>query len=371
MPEALALDEHEEAFRLALCHLLTSSAPEILRRFEATLASVDSPLLANEVTRTQVLAHAQDIVDKTAQEIAGRRVPDMRFSLPQEIGASRANSGTHPNESLRAADLLFGVVISHVAERLGGGPSARQVALTAVTLHDVLARSLRLAADSYVRVLLNRVHEAQVEERRRISRELHDRIGHGIGVVQRDLELFEIYRIAEPDRALARIQAARRVLTESLDAVREAINDLRLSEPMENLELALKLFLEESAGPELVRQVEVNGDEAWAPTETIEQVFLIAREALRNTITHAHAEHVSVRIDISPGELWASIVDDGQGVESGHLVGTGVLSMRERAALLGGSLILRSAPGLGTQVELRVPLNGDPRNNRSLDMGPR
>lgn len=310
--------------------------------------------MKDELARTQVLAHAREIVEKTAQEIGGRQ-PQMHHTLPREIGVSRAMSGVHPSESLRAADLLFGVVVSWVTS---SGAATREVTTTALTLHDVLARNLRVAADSYIGVLLNRVHQAQVEERRRISRELHDQIGHGIGVAQRDLELFEIYRETQPDRAMARVQAARRVLTDSLEAVRRAISDLRLVEPMESLEKALRLFLEDSADPEMVRHVEVNGDEAWAPTETIEEVFLITREALRNIIAHAGASQVLVRIDISPAELRASVADNGRGFDTRTCSGTGLLSMRERAGLLGGAFNLRSAPGRGTLVELRVPLGG-------------
>jgi signal transduction histidine kinase len=230
--------------------------------------------------------------------------------------------------------------------------------MTSLTLHEVLARALRTAADSYVSVLLNRVHQAQVEERRRISRELHDQIGNGVAVAQRDLELYEIHRLSDPDRAVARVERARRGLTETMEAVRQAISDLRLVEPLESLEKALRLFLEESADPDLIRHVEVNGDEAWAPTETIEETFLIVREALRNTIAHADARQILVRIDISPDELRASVVDDGQGFDPTRTRsgGTGLLSMRERAALLNGTLALSSVPGRGTHVALRVPL---------------
>jgi signal transduction histidine kinase len=360
MPEA-GVNENAEPSPTDLGGLIAARVPDILKAFESALRSVDSPLLEDDRARTQVMAHARDIVEKTAQELGGRTPPEIHFGLPREIGVQRATSGVHPSESLRAADLLFGVVIKHLAIRADELPTAAQIALVATTLHDVLARNLRIAADSYIGVLLNRVHQAQVDERRRISRELHDHIGHGIGVAQRNLELFEIYRPTEPDRAMARVEAARRVLTASLAAVRQAISDLRLVEPMESLEKALTLFLEESAAPSLVRHVEVNGDEAWAPTETIEEAFLITREALRNTLAHADASKVLVRIDISPSELRASVVDDGRGFDPRARAasgGTGLLSMRERAALLGGSLLLRSVPGQGTHMELRVPLGG-------------
>jgi signal transduction histidine kinase len=349
-----------ETFRTALAEHLANAVNDILSEFEAALRSVDSPLVKDKLTCIQVLEHGGEIVRKTAEEIAAGGPGVGPIGLARDIGTARAVAGVHPSESLRASDMLFRAVIRHLSGQLVGEDATEQLALVAVTLHEVLAQALRAAADSYVSVLLNRVHQAQLEERRRISRELHDRIGHGVAVAQRDLELFEVYRVLDPDRAMIRVQAAKRGLTGTMEAVRQAISDLRLVEPLESLEKAIKLFLESSAMPEWALRVEVNGDETWAPPETIEEVFLIIRESLRNTLAHADAEDVLVRITITPDELRASIGDDGCGFDpaAGGRGGTGLLSMRERATLLGGSLLLTSVPDHGTQVELRVPLTG-------------
>lgn len=297
------------------------------------------------------------IVEKTAQQVSGQTSAEIGYSdLPQEIGITRAAAGVHPNESLRAANLLFAAVVAHVAGPLQDQVTVPELALVALTAHDVLLDNVRAAADAYLAVLLDRVRHSQVEERKRVSRELHDRIGSGISVAQRDLELFEVYWLTEPHRALARIEEARRSLVQSIESVRRAISDLRLVEPVDGLAKAIQLFLERSADSRMARHVQVHGDEAWAPSGTIEETFLITREALRNTINHANATQVTVRIAISPSELRASVFDDGRGFEPGAGNGTGLLSMRERAALLGGTLRLRSVVGQGTLVELRVPL---------------
>jgi signal transduction histidine kinase len=350
----------QETFRTALAESIMAALPDIISEFEAALRSAGSPLIKRESTRTEILSHAREIVRKTAEEIGAGGPEVVSIGLARDIGAARAAAGIHANESLRASDLLFAAAVRHLSGRLDGHGATEQLALVSVTLHDVLAQTLRAAADSYISVLLNRVHQAQLEERRRISRELHDRIGHGVAVAQRDLELYEVYRVADPDRALARMQTAKRGLTGTMEAVRQAISDLRLVEPLESLEKAITLFLESSAGHDLVRHIEVNGDETWAPPATIEEVFLVIRESLRNILTHADAHEILVHIDISPDELWASVVDDGVGFDpaAGGSGGTGLLSMRERATLLGGTLQLTSVPGRGTQVELRVPLTG-------------
>jgi signal transduction histidine kinase len=181
-------------------------------------------------------------------------------------------------------------------------------------------------------------------------------------VAHRNLELFEIYRIVQPERAFSRLDAARRAISESMSSVRQAISTLRLVEPVENLEKALRGYLEESAPAEITARVEVNGDESWAPPETLEQAFLIIREAMRNSIAHAAASHILVRVDIAPGDLRAVVADDGRGFQPGDGGGdgTGLLSMRERAVVLGGSVTVLTTPGRGTRVELWLPLIGAP-----------
>jgi signal transduction histidine kinase len=225
----------------------------------------------------------------------------------------------------------------------------------------VLARALCAVADSYAGMLLNQVHEAHAAERRRLSRELHDRIGYGISVAQRSLELHDVYRDGDPGRAAVRMHTAQQMLGDTIGVVRQIISDLRLVEPVENLEKAIKLFLERAAGPRLSGHVEVNGDEVWASPDVVEEVYLILREALRNVVAHADAASVLVRVDVARGELRACVVDDGCGFDVAAIPhdGTGVLSMRERAALLGATLTLRSRAGRGTRLELLVPLAED------------
>jgi signal transduction histidine kinase len=362
------------SFRTDTSNILDDAAPDILDDLETALRAVDSPLLDDDVCRGQLLAQARAILAETAREIRGQGRWDGDRSLARQIGTARAAARVHPVESLRAAGLLFGSAIRHLADRLAGEHAAGQIALAASALHAVLNRGQLVAADAYVRVVLDRLGQAQSDERHRISRELHDRIGHGIGVAHRNLELFDIYRQVDSDRALARMRAAQRELVATLDAVRQTISDLRLIEPMESLEKALKVFLDSSAGPDLVRHVEVNGDETRVQTATIEEAYLTIRESLRNVVAHAGAGQVRVRVDILPTELRASVVDDGRGFDPARPRpgGTGLISMRERVALLGGSLTLHSVPGKGTHAEFRIPLpaRGDVAPTDATSGGP-
>ncbi len=339
--------EHQLAGRLR------ASADDVVHHYEQSLSTLHSPLLATDFARGQALAHARQIVENSAQFIDGT-AEGPAFDLAREIGVERAATGVHPGESLRASYVLFEAVMQVV----GPGLSGSDAVLVCLALQRILTDVLRAAADSYAGVLLSRIHSAHIEERRRISRELHDRIAHGVILAQRDLEFFELTREQDEGRALHRVQRAKQGLTETVGAVRQIISDLRLVEPLESLEKALKLFFEAS-GTSLVSRIVVNGNEEWASPDVIEEVFLIVREALRNTIAHAGAQHVLVRVDIAPYELRAQVTDDGIGFDPavGRPGGTGLLSMRERAALLGGRVTMTSHRNRGTSIELTVPLS--------------
>lgn len=95
-----------------------------------------------------------------------------------------------------------------------------------------------------------------------------------------------------------------------------------------------------------------------APATIKEALLLISREALRNVVKHAGAQRVEIRLDVQTRQILLRIADDGRGFDPGlsrpgHF---GMQSMRERAAVLGGTLELVSTQGLGTQICVRVPL---------------
>jgi signal transduction histidine kinase len=350
----------QDPLRADVSNYLRAGISKIVDAYAAVLSASDSPLLRDAASSAQTFSHARQIVETAARQIEHDVAGPAKYSLARNIGAARAVSGIHPGESLRASNALFDTVIRFLSAGMTGAKANIQISLAALAMQEILTDVLRVAADAYVGVLLNRIHEAHLDERRRISRELHDRIAHGIGVAQRNLDMYDILREEDPDRAHQRVQRAQTGLAQTADDVRQVITDLRLVEPLESLEKALRLFLESSGAINLISQIEVNGDEQWVPPETVEEVFLIVREALRNTLAHADAHHVHVRIDIAPNELRATVVDDGRGFDPkiGRIGGTGLLSMRERAALLGANLTLVSHVDLGTRVELSVSLSG-------------
>jgi signal transduction histidine kinase len=340
---------------------ITEATPSILRDYEQALADSHSPLVRSKVSREEIMAHAQLLIDELVTELSGE-APNMKGRLASDIGNSRAAQGFHPGESRRAAGVLFEVVLrSVVAEATKTNTCAEAMLAVALTMNEVLMRALGVAADSYAQFQLDRIHSAHVEERRRISRELHDRIGHGVSLAHHNLELYEVYRSTRPLEAESRVASAHESLRETLEGVREVISDLRVAEPLDSMEKALRYFLDSAEEPDVQVHLKVSGDEHWAPPETRDEVFLILREALRNVYAHAEASAVLVRVQITPGELRGTVRDDGQGFDPAGVSGAkaGIVSMKERISLLGGTVSLTSRPGRGTTVDFLIPLRQD------------
>jgi signal transduction histidine kinase len=233
-------------------------------------------------------------------------------------------------------------------------------------LNKWVGRQIRGPADGDTARYENRIYEARLDERRRIARELHDRLGEVLTVGLRQLDLEEILgqEVQRQETREGQSEIAREVLVEAMRRLRVVTSGLR-DEPVTSFEKALADFLNRVCADADVHLF-VLGDETWAPAETIDEAFLIVREALRNALTHGAPQSVVVGVEVTRRELRAWVDDDGKGFACGDdaespAAGTGLATMRERARLLGGTLAIVSKPGHGTSVELNVPLPGHGR----------
>ncbi|MCG5213818.1 histidine kinase [Streptosporangium soli] len=312
----------------------------------------------------QLLANADEILNDVAVALeAGKvRSDDPHSRLARDIGTDRAEAGVHPRESLEAASLLFGIALETLGDRLRGHAEyARLFTIVVLSLEHSISTRIRAASASYTSFLLNRMHEVQVEERRRIARELHDRIGHGMSVAHQQLELHEFHRSREPARAVVNVELAGQAVQETMRNLRQVTSELHPHEPLKSLEKALLGYLGSVDTKAMTVHLHVNGDETWASPEVRDESFLIFREAARNALAHSGASVILIRIDIAPHELLGFVKDDGHGFcpeEATRKQSMGLISMRERAQLLGGTVTVTSEPQEGTCVELHVPLHG-------------
>jgi signal transduction histidine kinase len=346
---------------------------KILDAYADGLKAVGSTLSENPEALAQVIDKADQVLSDVIESLRAGMVQVNGKAITCKIGDAPKMDQVHRNESLQAASVFFHATLSTAATILPPGPdSFKAFALIALTLESSIGLHTRQSLRAYTDFVLKRVEEERMDERRRVARELHDRLGHDLSVTQLQLELFDLYRDSDPAAAHTKFVTARQAIQDSMHNLRAITSDLSAFEPIGSLEKALTAYVEtaETSGTRVV--VHVSGDEGWAPPEVLEQTFLIIREASRNALRHAGASTVRVTVQIRPHELHASVEDDGCGFDTTRAgrrpvrsAGVGLRTMVERAELLGGEVVLTSRVGHGTQVRCAMPLRGQERAEAS------
>ena len=206
-----------------------------------------------------------------------------------------------------------------------------------------------------------------VEERERISRDLHDGIIQSIYGVALSLEEVPFLMTGSPDEASERVDRAIDSLNETIREIRNFILGLR-SELLHGADLVVGVAtLADEFGVSGASEIEldISVDPSTAerlPTGHRVQLLQMAREALSNAVRHAHAGRIVLALRTDGPVLELSVEDDGVGFDagvtppSGHL---GLANLRDRAAGLGDELVIDSQPGRGTRLRIRVPISPD------------
>lgn len=357
-PEGHAASQGEppEAFN----GFIESQRSAMLLAYARALDGIANPLTQDPAALQQALENADQILDDVASAVrTGHTAPEDSYRLlAWEIGASRAQAGIHPEHSLVAASAWFSTVVTSLANQLESSPESIALFTVAVLgLERSINLRIRESSASYSSYLLNMAREARAKERRSIVRELHDRIGYGVSVAQRHLELFDMHWPSDPAQATAKVAVAQQAIHELMQNLRALTWDLHPPESLNSLEKAILRYIESAGRDELNVRLQVNGDETWASSTVLDESFLILREAARNAFSHASPSMVLILVDIAPHELRASVKDDGAGFDmhGSHGDGVGLRTMWERAQGIGGRLTVKSRPGSGTRVELFVP----------------
>jgi len=208
--------------------------------------------------------------------------------------------------------------------------------------------------------LLEKLISAQEDERRRIARELHDEAGQALTALILNLEMAEQASQAVEPQRLARLRG---IAEDTLAELRRLIYDLRPT-ILDDLGLAaaVRWYVKEAVEPQGVQVVmAITGADERLPHHIETAVFRIVQEALTNILKHAQARRAHVEIAITPAQVQVVITDDGRGFDLSGVAtrregGMGLLGMRERAELLGGTLRMASREGEGTRVEAVIPV---------------
>jgi two-component system, NarL family, sensor histidine kinase UhpB len=203
-----------------------------------------------------------------------------------------------------------------------------------------------------------RALSAQEGERLRVAQELHDEVGQALtGIL---LGLSRVSRQAPPELATP-LKQMLETTRSSIDDVRRIAERLR-PEPLEHLGLTGALMsLSRRLGESSDLHIECHVPTHLAPQPPDRElvIYRVAQEATTNAIRHAHPSAIDIMLQAHHHHLTLAVRDDGRGMRASRHEGGGIRGMRERASLVGGALHVESAPNVGTEVRLVIPLDGD------------
>ena len=201
--------------------------------------------------------------------------------------------------------------------------------------------------------------KAALEERQRLARELHDSVSQALYGISLGVETARELLDRDPKEAAEPLDYSIALTEAGMAEMRALIFELRPeSLKTEGLVAALE---KQAAAIEARYRIQAQAylcAEPEAPLEAKEAIYRIAQEALHNTVKHARASNVKIRMGRDPERITLEVFDDGAGFDvqgdfPGHL---GLRSMRERTSRLGGTLKIESAPDMGTRIRAQIPV---------------
>jgi len=234
--------------------------------------------------------------------------------------------------------------------------TARRTLLMEAELQQRYEEGMR--ARHELQELSARLLSAQEEERRSISRELHDEVGQSLSALL--MEAGNAAARVSPDSHEIRrhVDSIKRLAEASVQVIR---NMSLLLRPSMLDDLGLVPALEWQAREVFKRtglRVEVNADEnaSELPDEHKTCIYRVVQEALHNCARHAQARNVTVEVRQQPSQILLTVEDDGHGFDARRVRGLGLVGMEERVHHLGGALRVNSRPGTGTTIAVVLPL---------------
>lgn len=361
-PDPNDISQQMDAMRSALQSFPSDQFPEE----QLLLTEMQNLLLDQENSIASVLAWRPGDREQRAQQFIGQQLLPWRnriLTISQQISSVDGKRLADENLALalrfqsmeaRLVWLVGLALIAGILMSLVCGWYILRLERQGRQRYEALARS-RLELEG----LSARLVQAQEEERRSISRELHDEVGQSLGALL--VEAGQLAKLVPPDdRATqAQITHIKSVVESAVKSIRDLA--LLLRPPMLD-DLGLVAALEWQA-----REISRRGDmEVDVQSQNVSEglsdemkvtVYRLVQEALNNAATHASAKNAKVTVIQSADNISVEVRDDGKGFDTQRTRGMGILGMEERVRRLGGNFAIHSAPGKGTTVSAELPLH--------------
>jgi PAS domain S-box-containing protein len=255
-------------------------------------------------------------------------------------------------------DLLFDVQASEVIFE------GKTVYLAST--HDITelakAEDALLQTNKQLRELTIHLQEIREEERKHISREIHDELGQQLTALKLNLSWIAKKMTAQDEAVVTKIKSSLDVINGTIQTVRRLATELRPA-MLDELGLAEAIRWqtnEFSKRTGIEVDFETNADECVFPPDISISFFRILQESLTNIIRHAEAGHVECKLHLADRSLLLQVCDDGKGFypdNAGDKKSLGLLGIKERVEMLHGEYHLSSEPMKGTKLKVNVPLN--------------
>ncbi|MFC4767096.1 PAS domain-containing sensor histidine kinase [Effusibacillus consociatus] len=234
-----------------------------------------------------------------------------------------------------------------------------------VILRD-MSEQQRMEQERFQRMMTNYVIQAQEDERKRVSRDLHDGVGQalysilvGLKVVNQ-LDLEESVKNHLIDVQHMTIRALEEVKNMAIELRPSALDDLGFLPAIRSYS---KRFAQTFG---IETRLETFGSKRRYASVVETALYRICQEAMTNSAKYADADTITIRLEDLGDQVELSVMDDGSGFDTNEIrvqgTGLGLYGMRERAHLLGGTVSIQSSPGEGTRIHVTIPLTekGEP-----------
>lgn len=256
--------------------------------------------------------------------------------------------------------LIFGLAMTHLLlrERASRTRSERLLA--------ELEEAHRQLAETHqqLRAYAEQVEElATTKERNRLARDIHDSLGHYLTIINVQLEKALLFRERDHEEAERAVRDAKRLASEALQEVRRSVSALRAVPQLFALVPAITDLVERLRSDQLSVELHIEGNEDGYSSQALMALFRAAQEGFTNMRKYAGASQARVELRFGTSEATLRLQDNGRGFDPETLAALrpgregsyGLLGVRERLELVGGSLQLESSPSAGTRLFVTIP----------------